>query len=189
MQIHLGAQVDATDGRVGELTRVVADSRDQTLTHLVVRSRGVLGVERLVPIEEVVDARADGIALRGSRADFESMPPFDRTVEYTPPSTGNSYVDQIRSDDEIQVDQELIAEDDVAVRGGERVEATDGPIGHVDGVVSDPTSRAITHILLREGHLWDTRIVTIPVANIDRVERNVMYLNLSKEQVAPLATQ
>lgn len=116
------------------------------------------------------------------------MPPFDRTVEYTPPGIGDAYVDQIRSDDEIELDQELIPEDEVAVRGGERVEATDGPIGHVDGVVADPTTRAITHIVLREGHLWHTRTVTILLDHIDRVEHNVIYLSVSKQQIEPMAT-
>ena len=188
MNIHLRAQVEATDGRVGELTRVVVDSRNQVLTHLVVRGHGVLGVERLVPIDDVVDATAERVSLRASRADFESMPPFDRTVEYTPPGIGDTYVDQIRGDDEIMVDQELIPEDEVAVRGGERVEATDGSIGHVDGVIVDQTSRAITHILLREGHLWHTRTVTIPLDQFDRVEHNVIYLSVSKQQIEPMVT-
>src|SRR6266536_1424862 len=96
--------------------------------------------------------KAGSVALRARRADFDRMTPFDRTVEYTPPGIGDTYVDQIRSDDEIELDQELIPEDEVAVRGGERVEATDGSIGHVDGVIVDPTTRAMTHIALREGH-------------------------------------
>ncbi len=188
MDIHLRAQVEATDGRAGKLTRVVVDSRNHTLTHLVVRGQGVLGVERLVPIDDVVDTTADSVALRASRADFESLPPLDRTIEYTPPGIGDTYADQIRSDEEIKVDRELIPEDEVAVRGGERVEATDGSIGQVDGVVVDPTTRAITHILLREGHLWHTRTVTIPLDHIDRVEHNVIYLSFSKQQIEPMAS-
>jgi len=188
MDIHLHAQVAATDGRVGELTRVVVDSRNQILTHLVVRGQGVLGVERLVPIDEVVDATAESVALRASRADFESMPSFDRTVEYTPPGIGDTYVDQTGSDHAIEVDQELIPEDELALRGGERVEATDGCIGHVDGVIVDPTSCAITHILLRERDLWHTRTVSIPLDYIDRVEHNVIRLGFSKQQIEPMAT-
>jgi len=106
INIHIRAQMAAADGRVGELTRVVVDSRNHALRHLVVRGQGVLGVERLVPSDDVVDATEDNVALRASRADFDSMPPFDRTVEYTPPGIGDTYVDQIRSDDEIEVDQD-----------------------------------------------------------------------------------
>jgi hypothetical protein len=57
----------------------------------------VLGVERLVPFEDVVDASGDSIVLRASWADFANMPPFDRTVEYMPPGTGDTYVDEIRT--------------------------------------------------------------------------------------------
>jgi sporulation protein YlmC with PRC-barrel domain len=184
MDIHIGAHVEATDGRIGEVTRVVVEAQDQTLTHVVVRGH-VLGAERLVPIEDVADATPDRVALRVSRADFESLPPFARTVEYTPPSAGDIYLDGVRRT--VEVDQEDIAEDEVAVRGGERVEATDGAIGRVDGVTVDPTTRAVTHIVLREGHLWHIRTVTIPVGHIDRVERGVIYLTLSKAQVEPLS--
>jgi sporulation protein YlmC with PRC-barrel domain len=187
VDIHIGAHVESTDGRIGEITRVVVDSRDQTLTHLVVRGQGALGVERLVPIDDVDDATADSVALRASRADFERMPPFDRTVEYTPPGIGDMYVDQIRGEAEIELDQEVIPEDEVAVRGGERVEATDGSIGHVDGVVVDPTNRKVTHFVLREGHPWHPRIVTIPLDTIDRVKHNVIYLSVSKQQIEPMA--
>ena len=184
MDIHIGAHVEATDGRVGEVTRVVVEAQDQVLTHIVVGAR-VLGVERQVPIEEVADATPERVALLVSRADFENLPPFERTVAYTPPSAGDIYLDQVRRT--VEVDQVDIAEDEIAVRGGERVEATDGAIGRVDGVVVDPASRAVTHIVLREGHLWHTRTVTIPVGHIDRVERGVIYLTLSKAQVEPLS--
>jgi len=58
----------------------------------------------------------------------------------------------------------------------------------VDGVIVDPTTRVLTHLLLREDHLWDTRSVCIPLDHVDRVEHNVIYLSLCKQQVKPMAT-
>ena len=44
---------------------------------------------------------------------------------------------------------------EVEVRRGEHVHATDGPVGHVRGLVVDPTDRHVTDFLLEEGHLWE----------------------------------
>ena len=37
MNFRIGAHVEATDGRVGEITRVIVEARDRTLSHIVVR--------------------------------------------------------------------------------------------------------------------------------------------------------
>src|SRR5579864_309391 len=176
MDVHIGAHVEATDGRVGAVTRVVVEPEHQTVTHIVVRGSGVFGVERLVAIEDVTDATRERLRLRISQADFGNLAPFDRTVEYTPPGVGDVFVDRIRGSEEVALDQLDIAEDEIAVRGGERVEATDGTIGRVDDIIVDPKTRVATHIVLREGHLWHARTVTIPVDAIELVERNVIHL-------------
>jgi hypothetical protein len=43
---------------------------------------------------------------------------------------------------------------EVEVRRGEHVHATDGDIGRVQGLVIDPSDHHVTHVLLQEGHLW-----------------------------------
>lgn len=37
----------------------------------------------------------------------------------------------------------------------------------------------ITHLVLRESHLWGQKDVTIPVSEIDRMEDNVVYHKLN----------
>ncbi len=74
------------------------------------------------------------------------------------------------------------------IQPGSVVTASDGDVGRVDEFVVDPTNEHITHLVLREGHLWGKKDVTIPVANIDRFEDNVVYLNLTKEEVEKLPT-
>jgi hypothetical protein len=46
---------------------------------------------------------------------------------------------------------------EVEVRRGEHVHATDGDIGRVQGLVIDPSDHHVTHVLLQEGHLWGRR--------------------------------
>jgi uncharacterized membrane protein len=64
-----------------------------------------------------------------------------------------------------------------------KVEGTDGHVGEVDDLVRDPDSGEITYVVMREGHLWGKRDVTLPVSAIDRVEDDKVYLNLDKKEV------
>jgi sporulation protein YlmC with PRC-barrel domain len=75
---------------------------------------------------------------------------------------------------------------EVEVRRGEHVHATDGPVGHVRGLVVDPTDRHVTHFLLEEGHLWGAKQVAIPISAVIRVDDGVR-INLAKDQVRDLA--
>jgi sporulation protein YlmC with PRC-barrel domain len=74
------------------------------------------------------------------------------------------------------------------VRRGARVEATDGHVGRVDEFLIDPESEHITHLVMREGHLWGQRDVTIPISKVDRMEEDTVYLKLDKGSVEALPT-
>ena len=70
-------------------------------------------------------------------------------------------------------------------RRGDHVHATDGDIGQVRALRIDPRSYQVTHVLLKEGHLWGRKEVAIPievVAGFDEVIR----LNITKQQVKDL---
>jgi sporulation protein YlmC with PRC-barrel domain len=75
---------------------------------------------------------------------------------------------------------------ELAVRRGARVRATDGRMGRVDEFVIVPESGHITHMILREGHLWGDKEVTIPVSDIAEIEEGVVHLKLNKAQVEAL---
>ncbi len=68
---------------------------------------------------------------------------------------------------------------------GDRVHATDGEIGLVEGLVIDPGSHRVTHVLLQEGHLWGRKEVAIPIGAMTRVDIGIR-VNLSKQQVGDL---
>jgi sporulation protein YlmC with PRC-barrel domain len=69
------------------------------------------------------------------------------------------------------------------VRRGARVEALDGLLGHLDKFVVDPDTGHVTDLLVREGHLWGQKEITIPVAEIDRIQENTVYLSSTLDQV------
>ena len=66
-----------------------------------------------------------------------------------------------------------------------RVHATDGDIGHVQGLVIDPRSHHVTHVLLQEGHLWGRKEVSIPISAVTRVDDGIR-LSITKQDVADL---
>jgi uncharacterized membrane protein len=63
-----------------------------------------------------------------------------------------------------------------------KVEASDGPVGTVGGVVKDE-AETVTHFVLQEGR---KRAVTLPLSTVDRIEGGTVYLKLDKDAIAKL---
>jgi hypothetical protein len=53
-------------------------------------------------------------------------------------------------------------------------------------LVLDPQSGEITHMMMREGHLWGKQDVAIPVTSIDILDAKTVYLKLDKAAVKGL---
>jgi hypothetical protein len=81
--------------------------------------------------------------------------------------------------------EDLLPQGEVEVRRGERVYATDGPIGHIHGFAIDPTDHHVTHVLLDEGHMWGKKQVAIPASAVRDVSDGVA-LTLTKREVGDL---
>jgi hypothetical protein len=56
----------------------------------------------------------------------------------------------------------------------------------VDEFVVSPANGEITHLLLREGHPWGCREVTIPVSAIECIEGRTVHTKLDKRGVQAL---
>jgi len=80
---------------------------------------------------------------------------------------------------------DVVPAGETQVRHGDHVHAVDGEIGEVQGFVVDPADHRVTHVLLREGHLWGRREVAIPVSAVVGMDDGIR-LNLTKQQVADL---
>ena len=62
-------------------------------------------------------------------------------------------------------------------------------VGRVDEFLVDPENDDhITHIVLREGHLWGQKDVTIPISDIERIKENTVYLKIDKRKIEALPT-
>jgi sporulation protein YlmC with PRC-barrel domain len=86
------------------------------------------------------------------------------------------------------LEHERIPAGEVVIRRGTSVEATDGAVGKVDEFLVDPEDDSISHLVLREGHLWGKKDVTIPVSEIDKITDEAVYLKLDKETIETLPT-
>ena len=74
------------------------------------------------------------------------------------------------------------------MRRGTRVEATDGYVGKVDEFVVNPENGHITHLVMREGHLWGKKDVIIPFRRWVITREDTVFLKLDKHQIESLPT-
>ncbi len=74
------------------------------------------------------------------------------------------------------------------VRRGDRIQAVDGSIGRVQGLVVDQADHQVTHVLLDESHLWDQKRAAIPIGSVINLKdmTDGVRINLTKDQVSNL---
>jgi uncharacterized protein YrrD len=192
----IGADVSCTDGVCGKVSRVVIDPRARTVTHFVVNDRQFQG--RLVPLSLVdVDATTGKIRLRCTIAEFGKLDPADGTMLLEGPGADPDVRDQNQLQFRRSVASTYLADPpsvtygtlpsgEVAVCGGEHVNATDGDIGQMQGLVIDSGSHQVTHVLLQEGHVFGRKVVAIPIGAVTAVNQNGIQLDITKQQVKDL---
>jgi sporulation protein YlmC with PRC-barrel domain len=197
----IGTQASCTDGVCGELSRVVVDPVARTVTHLVIQPEDHQELARLVPLD-LVDATAGQIRLRCTLEEFgrlglaeeEQFIPADamegyeleQAVSWPYYSLGPGLTAVGPEAVPMRVTYDTIPLGEVEVRRGEHVHATDGSIGRVQGLVIEPQSHHVTHVLLQEGHLWGKKEVAIPIRAVAKVDPDGIHLNTTKQQVQDL---
>ena len=198
----IGSAAACSDGPCGEVSRVVVDPVARVLTHLVVEPAHRSGLARLVPLE-LVEEDAGTIHLRCTLEEFDKLPPAEET-DFLPGGSGyESYaehelfywpyygidvqggIDPLVANASGIVTRDLLPKGEVGVRRGERVHASDGEIGKVEGFVVEPVHGHVTHVLLQEGHLWGRKQVAIPVSAVQRIDDGVT-VNLTKHEIEGL---
>jgi sporulation protein YlmC with PRC-barrel domain len=202
MDLPVDVDVYCVKVRCGRSTNIVLNPVNDKVTHIVVRENAFPQIERLVPIELIVESSPTEIRLRCTQEELENMDAFVETdflrsdeVDLDP-----SYEDMygggphliwpyvIPERQFIAVDHENIPLDEIAIRRGTEVYATDGRVGKVDEFLVDPANERVTHIILRRGHLWSQRDVTIPLSQIESIKEDAVHLKLDQRGVGSLPT-
>jgi hypothetical protein len=119
----------------------------------------------------------------------EFVPGYPDPVQLLPPGwrdTGGPTADGgtiLRIPEKETID--IVPSGEVEERRGDHVHATDGGVGHLRGLRIDPGSRRVTHVLVREGHVWGHQDVDIPAEMVagfgDGIE-----LSVTRQQVRDL---
>lgn len=191
MEIPLDARAQCTDGPGGRVVQVIVNPITRKMTHLVVEERRLPQVERLVPTRSIVGTCDKLIYLDCSQQELGRMTPlFEAEFLWAEiPEFNDSYPYLLHPyviPGQLMTEQESLPPGEPGIRRGAPVHATDGKVGWVGELVTIPTNGEITHLLLREGHLWGCKEVTIPVSEIERMEEGTVYLKLDKRGVHAL---
>ena len=203
MEIPLQAQVECTDGICGRSVCVLINPVIDQVTHVVVKEDASPNTEYIVPVDFVAETILDTIRLRCSKAKLEKLEPFIKTafIEEKVPAIDfgygrgmhgmrSYYLPYVTADRTVyeSVKSQQIPPGELAVRRGTRVEARDGYVGHVDEFVVNPANGHITHMVMREGHLWGKKDVIIPISLVGDTREGTVFLKLDKLQTEFLPT-
>jgi sporulation protein YlmC with PRC-barrel domain len=195
IDIPLDADVLCEGKSCGTSVALVMNPVTEEVTHIVVRERHTPHRERLVPVSAVGKTTSEQMELRSSAAELAEMEPFVEThfAKVEVPryvSVGGVLAFPYSIPDyrveTVPVHDEQIPPEELAVRRGARVYATDGRVGKVDEFLVDPTNCHVTHLVLREGHLWAHKEIAIPISETKAMGEEEVYLKLSKAQIEQL---
>jgi sporulation protein YlmC with PRC-barrel domain len=197
--LMIGSDAVGSDGYRGEVLAAVIDPAARTVTHIVVEPKGRQGLARLVPLD-LVDASSDQVRLACTEAQFKHLDPAEETLaEFVPgypgpvqllpagwrdadePTADGGTILRIPEKETIDV----VPAGEVEERRGAHVHATDGDIGQVRALRIDPGSHQVTHVLVREGHLWDRKDVAIPFDKVAGFDDGIR-LSITRQQVRDL---
>ena len=195
MDIPIGVNVMCGVEVCGRSTYLVINPVNDEITHIVVAEKAFPNIERLVPVDNILETSPESIRLRGTVKDLNEMDSFMETdfigsddVEATLPYEDPYLYWPYGMYDEMPMPLEYqhIPVGEVVIRRGAQVKATDGKVGKVDEFLINPVNGRISHLVMREGHLWGAKDVTIPVSEIEKIDDEMVYLKLDKQAISSL---
>jgi hypothetical protein len=189
LKLRLGSAVLAEQQRVGVLTRFLIDNESYRLTHLDVAEHGY---GRLVPIGDVATADAE-ITLSTSAEQFAALPPDEQVNEnddplipaYDPDALVQGPVVGLWVPITSGLLAKVLPEGEVDLDRHVPVHASDGHVGHADGLVADRDGE-LTHLLLAEGHIFGKREVAVPIDVVESVSETGVQLKITKDELEAL---
>jgi sporulation protein YlmC with PRC-barrel domain len=194
LDIPMDAKVFCSGDICGHITHIIINPITNQVTDVVVRDYEVPQIERLVPVELITKSSSDTVQLTISKDRIRTFPAFRYThfIRVTTPvkSVGLPiymmwpYV--VSQEKLIPFEAEGIPPDELAIQRNARVIATDGQVGKVDEFLIDSGTGNITHLVLREGHLWGKKDIVIPVSAIKHIGEDAVELKIDKKSIETL---
>jgi sporulation protein YlmC with PRC-barrel domain len=199
-QFEIGADVLCLDGTCGQVRCVVVDPVAQEVTHLVVEAAHRQGLGKLVSLD-LIEAMSPEVRLNCDLETFEKLDPAEE-IQFLPGSVGyatygpgqalswpfygmGSGTVGAMGNGAQAITHDTLPLGEVAVHRGDRVHATDGEIGKVQGLVIEQSNHHVTHVLLQEGHLLGRKEVAIPISAVTGIQEGIR-LAMTKQEVQDL---
>ena len=205
--IPLNAKIMCADGNWGKSSHAIFMPSAQEVTHIVVYNPKFDDHKRLVPIERVLETSPQSIRLNCTTSELAAMEAFSEIhyvmndgTEYNPVGFYTTFgIDDFPPfmnwssmfpppEFYIPVEEERIPPGELAVRFHAQVKAIDGSVGQIDELIVDPDNHHITHLVIRTGHFWNLKELTLPISAIKRIEEDRVYLNLDRNTFQSLPT-
>jgi sporulation protein YlmC with PRC-barrel domain len=194
LDIPIDAKVYCSGTICGQITHIVLNPVTDKVTDVVIRDHEIPQIEYLIPVELITQSSSDAVQLNISKDRIRSFPVFERTdfIKVKAPMVSARapiyvlwpYV--VSQESYIPIESESIPPEELAIHRNAHVEATDGQVGKVDEFMIDPESGHITHLILREGHLWGQKDISIPVSAIKNIDEDTVQLTLDKKGIEKL---
>jgi len=197
MDIPINANVYCQGDLCGQTEAVVLNPITDQVTHIVVKEKDAPYTQRLIPIELLEQSSPQSVHLECSTHELSLQKPFIE-VEYLknpisfymPPNNNIYYAPPLVLEDDSEVrivKHRSIPLHELVISRGAKVHSADGhKVGHVDEFIVEKENGHITHLILREGHLFGTEDVSIPTSEIERIDDEDVHLKLSKKEIAVL---
>jgi hypothetical protein len=193
--IVFGTPTADLEGRMGQVTLVVAAPQTRMISHVVVVPDDVSTTARLVPIESVGTVHEDIVQLSCSRAQFLALPaavsyalaPNVTSLDGVAWSLSGAGRDGgVPPGGATAAEYRVLPDGAIGLGRGQTVRATDAPIGRLVGVGSDSADHRLTSVLVAEGHLFSKRNVSFAIEVIMEFVGDVR-LNLTRQQAEAAA--
>jgi len=194
MEITMHADALCTDGLFGKVSCVIIDPKKRTISDIVIKENHSPHTKRVIPVWHVKTTLPTSIEFDFDREKLQSFDLFvePRYVEIPrvmpnyildeSVGTPMTFVENIP----VVVKEEHVPAGEVGIHRGAQVQSTNGVVGRVDEFLFDGDDEHITHLVMREGHLWGQKDISIPISAIDRMQGDTVYLNLDKKGVENL---
>jgi len=197
MDISINAKVYCQDKMCGHTQAVILEPTSEVITHVVVRESKAPHTQRLVPVKMIDASLADSLHISCDLEEFENLPSFVdmEYIQANIPHYSQAYDYDMSYFRPVVVPEKKmvplkhyhIPGHELAVDQGMPVFSADGfVIGKVDEFLVDQDGWHLTHLVLREGHLWGQRDIVIPAEVIDKVKESKLRLKLRKDKIEEL---
>ena len=186
MDFPINVHVYCSDGKYGKTTAIIVDPATEKVSFIAVSDPERLYTEYMVPISGIANVDESKIELSYSKAEVEKLEKFSEADFLDIPYYGYDSFDGMSDMTTNIYRKEHNPEGFVVVSKGMAVEATDGFVGNVDELVIDPKTGAVTHLVMRTGHLWGSAEISIPVHQIKEIDSFCVHLDRDKESIETL---